>query len=344
MDKNRTIFGSRIEQARKLAGLTQKELAEKVGVNQSAIAFYEKEKTIPSDDILNRIAEITGFLPAFFERIPIEEFPKGSLSYRAYKSVTAKEEDKAYLMAKLLFEHLTVMARSFLLPRMQVPTIQEKPGRAAEITRTALGISPDSPINNLTSLLEKNGAIILSLPIFLQKIDAFSAWVYLQDDKRPLIAESFGKPSDRIRFSVAHELGHLVMHNPPKTSVKIMEKEANDFASALLMPKEIMLDEFTQPVTLFSIAQLKLKWRVSMQALIYRAKDLKVITNRQATYLFSQMNARGWKTSEPPNLSIPIEKPQLFRKLIEGLYDSPEKYASDMGMVDTHGTGLALLV
>jgi len=344
MSQGRIIYGSRIEQARKLTGLTQRELAEKVGVNQSAIAFYEKEKTTPSEDIVKGIAEATGFLPAFFERIPIDGFSKGSLSYRAYKSVTAKEEDKAYLNAKLLYEHLGIMAKSFVLPKLQLPIIRERPETSAEITRAALGVSPDVPINNLTYLLEKNGIIILPLPVFLRKIDAFSTWIYLQDDKRPLIAESFGKSGDRIRFSIAHEVGHLVMHNPPKSSIKSMEKEANDFASAFLMPKSIMRNEFTQPVNLFSIAELKLKWRVSMQALIFRAKTLRIITDRQATYLFSQMSARGWRIKEPNNLNIPVEKPQLFRKLIEGLYDSPEKYASDMGMSDTRGAGVALLV
>ncbi|MFC2015020.1 helix-turn-helix domain-containing protein [Chloroflexota bacterium] len=344
MNQNRTIYGGRIEQARKLAGFTQKELAERAGVNQSAVAFYEKEKTTPSEDVLRGIAEATGFLPSFFEREPFDDFPKGSLSYRAFRSVTAKEEDKAYLNAKLMFEHLGIMAQSFLLPKVQLPLLKEKPDNSAEITRSALGLSPDTPINNLTFTLEQNGVLILPLPVYIDKIDAFSTWVNLQDERKPLIAECFGKPGDRIRFSIAHEVGHLVLHHPPKNSVKGMEKEANEFAAALLMPKQIMREEFITPVTLYSLAQMKVKWRVSMQALILRAKSLRIITERQATYLFTQMSSRGWRKAEPSNLNIPVEKPQLFRKLIEGLYDNPDEYSVKMDMNNNRGAGIALLV
>jgi Zn-dependent peptidase ImmA (M78 family)/DNA-binding XRE family transcriptional regulator len=342
MIQNKTIYGNRIEQARKLSGYTQNELAEKIGVNQSAIVFYEKDKNTPSEDILKAIADATGFLPSFFERPPIEDFPEGSLSYRAYRSVTAKEEDRAYLNAKLLFEHFSIMVKSFALPKLQFATIKEKPEKAATIIRTALGVSPDVPLKNLTYLLERNGTIVLQLPIFLQKIDAFSTWVTLQDEKRPIIVESFGKPGDRLRFSLAHELGHIVLHHPPRTSVLGMEKEANDFASALLMPNKIMFEEFTKPLTLVSLAQLKLKWHVSMAALLYKARDLKVVTERQYTYLVSQMSSRGWKEHEPSNLDVPIEQPQLFRKMMEGLYDSPEKYALHMGMRDNRGAEISL--
>ncbi len=341
MTQLKMIYGARIEQARKLSGYTQKELAEKIGVNQSAIALYEKGQIIPSPDVLIKVAELTHFLPSFFEVSPLEEFSKGSLSYRSLRSVTAKEEDRAYQNAKLMFEHLNIMSKSFVLPRMQLPTLNEKPEKSAEITRASLGIAPDSPIKNLTNMLEHNGVIILSLPLFLKKIDAFSTWMDLQG-KRPLIAESFGKPGDRLRFSLAHEVAHLVMHNPPRTTVKIMEKEANDFASALLMPKCIAENEFVRPVSLLSLAQLKVKWGMSMQALIYRARDLKIITERQATYLFTQIASNGWKTREPSNLDIKIETPQIFRKMVEGLYDNPEKYAYAMGLDDSRASEMTL--
>jgi Zn-dependent peptidase ImmA (M78 family)/DNA-binding XRE family transcriptional regulator len=341
MNQTRTIYGSRIEQARKLSGYTQKQLAEKIGVNQSAIAQYEKGKTIPSDDALKAIAELTRFLPSFFELAPLDEFPEGSLAYRALRSVTAKEADKAYFNAKLMYEHISIMARSFVLPRVQLPLLGEKAERSAEITRASLGIAPDLPIKDLTNLLERNGVVILSLPIFLKKIDAFSTWVELQGN-RPIIAESFGKPGDRVRFSIAHELGHLVMHHPPKITIKLMEKEANNFASSFLLPKCVMDSELIKPLSLYTLAQLKLKWGVSMQALIFRARDLKIITERQATYLFTQMASHGWKTREPNNLDIKIETPQLFRKMIDGLYDSPDKYAADMCLSDSRVSEMTL--
>ena len=335
------IYGSRIELARKLQGYTQKQLASKVGVNQSAINHYEKGLATPSDDILSRIANETGFTPDFFQLAPLCEFPKGSLAYRAARSVTAKEIDRAYYNAKLIYEQYMVLAGSFTLPQVKLPILREKPEKAADITRVALELSPDLPIWNLTNILERNGTIVLSLPVFLKKVDAFSIWVELQG-KRPLIAESFGKPGDRIRFSLAHEVGHLVMHHPPKTTVKLMEKEANNFATSLLMPRSVAMGEFTRPVTLYSLGELKVKWGISIQALIYIAHDYRIITDRQATYLFSQVASKGWKTREPSNLDIKIEQPQLFRKMIDGLYENKEKFALDMCLNDRRATGIAL--
>jgi len=337
------IYGSRIEQARKLAGFTQKHLASIVGVHQSAIAQYEKEICAPSDDTIKDIAVATGFQSSFFLQEQSITFPKGSLSYRALRSVPVKEEDNAYQYAKLLYEHVNQMARVISLPTINIPILKEKPTKAAQLTRVALGLSPETPINNLINSLETNGVVILSLPTMLQKMDAFSTWVDLRG-KRPLIVTSLGKPGDRLRFSIAHELGHLVMHYPPKNSVKAMEKEANDFASEFLMPAETMITEFVKPVSLFSVAKLKPKWGVSMQALIYTARNLKIITERQATYLFTQMSVHGWRKNEPSNLDIKIESPQLVRTMMEKLYDNPENYAIDMHLSTKRATELALYV
>jgi len=337
------IYGSRIEQARKLEGLTQKKLASIVGVHQSAIAQYEKELCAPSEGTLKDISLATGFQPLFFKQPCSITLPKGSLSYRALRSVPAKEEDNAYQYAKLLYEHVDKMAKNIALPSVNLSTLKEKPIKAAQLTRVALGLSPDMPINNLINILETNGVLVLSLPILLQKLDAFSTWIELCG-KRPLIVTSLGKPGDRLRFSLTHELGHLVMHHPPRNSVKIMEKEASDFASEFLMPAQVMVNEFVKPISLFSIAKLKPKWGVSMQALIYRARTLKIISERQATYLFTQMSVHGWRKEEPSNLDVKIETPQLVRRIIEKLYDHPEDYAIDMYLSTNRATELALYV
>lgn len=337
------IYGSRIEQARKLSGFTQIKLASIVGVNQSAIAQYEKEICAPSEDTIKDIALATGFQPSFFKQPQSITLPKGSLSYRALRSVPAKEEDNAYQYAKLLYEHINQMSQVIALPPVNIFALKEKPSKAAQLTRVALGLSPDMPINNLINSLEINGVVVLSLPMLLQKLDAFSIWVELQG-KRPLIITSLGKPGDRLRFSLAHELGHLVLHYPPQNSVKTMEKEANAFAAEFLMPMQAMMSEFMKPVSLFSIAKLKPKWGVSMQALIYRARDLKIITERQAIYLFSQMSIHGWRKGEPSNLDVKIETPQLVRKMMEKLYDNPENYAIDMHLGINRATELALYV
>jgi Zn-dependent peptidase ImmA (M78 family)/transcriptional regulator with XRE-family HTH domain len=325
------IYGSRVKQARELAGMTQIELASQIGVNQSAIALIERDRLIPSDDLIKAIAIKTGFLPPFFNEEPIDNFPVGSLYFRSKRAVTAREETKAYEYARLMFEQVKKMAQSVNLPSTRLPKIKKSPSKAAEITRIAFRLSPDTPIKNLTHSAEASGVMILSLPLILLNIDAFSTWADM-DSERPIIAISSGKPGDRLRFSVGHEIGHLVMHDTLTGDVKTIEQEANDFAAELLMPSCAMRQEFMKPVTLHTVAKLKVRWGVSMQALIMRARHLSIITDRQAKYLFTQMSAHGWRTREPSNLDVKLETPQVVRKMIETLYDNVGRYAEDMNL------------
>jgi len=334
MTKLKTVYGNRIRQARELSGITQIELARCIGVKQATISQLEKEEFEPSEELLKAIANETGFLSSFFMREPADQFPEGSLSFRARRSISARERTKAYQYAKIIYEQVKRMLVNMngdipptKLPRM----IGENPSLSAGVTRSNLGISPDMPIANLVNLLEKSGVFILTLPIILPKLDAFSTWVEL-DSERPMVALSSGKPMDRMRFNIAHELGHLVLHQPVNNAIKVIEKQANDFASQFLLPEGAIRNELTLPVSLTSLARLKLRWGVSMQAIIYRARDLKIINDRQFKYLFSQLSAHGWKKREPANLDVKLETPQLVRSMIEAIYKNPEDYALDMGM------------
>lgn len=333
MTKLKTVYGLRIRQARELNGITQTELANRIGVKQAAISELEKDEFEPSEELLKGIARETGFLPIFFTREPVVEFPQGSLGFRAKRSITAREETKAYQYAKIMYEQTKRMIiNATWIPPLKLPMmIGEKPYLAAKITRANLAISPDVPIQNLVELLEKNGVFILTLPTIFPKLDAFSVWAAL-DQERPIIVVSSSKPMDRMRFSISHELGHLVLHQPPHNVVHVVEKQADEYASELLLPEEAMHIELIPPVSLTSVARMKLRWGVSMQAIIYRARTLKIINDRQFKYLFSQLSAHGWRMREPANLDVKLETPQLVRRLIEFVYKNPEDYALDMGM------------
>ena len=176
-------------------------------------------------------------------------------------------------------------------------------------------------------MLEKSCVWILPIPR-LEGREAFSVWATVSDREIPVIAVSTGRPGDRLRFSIAHELGHLVLHKqlPVKTAAEI-ENAANRFAAEFLMPADAMRTELATPVSLTTVARLKPKWGVAMQALIYRAKDLDIISDRQYRYLFQQLSARGWRTAEPTNLNIPIEKPRLITKMAEVFYGTPILYS-----------------
>lgn len=338
------IYGERIRQARELCGLRQGELAKLIGVNQSAIAHIEGGRNIPSQELLESIAAKTEFLPSFFEKESIENFPSGSLVFRSRASLSAREETQAYQYAKTIFEQAKIMVNQLKIPDLHLPRLSDNPVTAAKVTRSSFALSPDKPIRKLANILEKNGVFILSLPIIFNKLDAFSVWAEM-DIERPVIIISCNKPADRLRFSIAHELGHLVMHTTLKGRVAGAEKEANRFAAEFLLPESAMKQELVPPITLTTAARLKPRWGASMQALIVRAYELGIITNRQYRYLFEQLSARGWRTKEPSNLDLPEEKPQLFAKMIEHFYSDsnetiPESYARDMHLTVKRATEL----
>jgi Zn-dependent peptidase ImmA (M78 family) len=248
-----------------------------------------------------------------------------------------QERIQAYRYAQLLYEITDHMARRVNSLPIRIPESKPEPIHAARITRSELGLSPDRPIGNLVNVLEKGGALILALPILLEGRDAFSAWVG-HERLLPVIFLSGGKTGDRLRFNIAHELAHLVMHRARREDGKELEIQAHQFAAELLMPEEGIRTDLVPPLTLTSIAPLKPKWGVSIQALVKRAKDLEIISHRQYKYLFEQMGAKGWRVQEPLHLSVPIEKPRAFKKMAELVYNRPidiKNFSEDVKLTST---------
>ncbi len=172
----------------------------------------------------------------------------------------------------------------------------------------------------------------------LEKRDAFSSWVG-EDAEKPVIVLSGDAPGDRLRFSVAHELGHLVMHRSWRSdaSESELEDQANKFASEFLMPEQSIQHELDPPITLSGLAKLKPRWGVSIQALIRRAYTLEIISQRQYKYLFQKLSARGWRTREPDEFAVRVEKPRAARQMAELLYDDPidyKKLAEDVNLTE----------
>ena len=291
------INAERVKQARELCGLTQEELAERIQHDQSLIAQIESGIKQPSDNVLMALAMTTGFPPAFFRKEGSPDLSIGSLLFRAHARLSRQERIQAYRYAQILYEVASYMAKRVKAIPVRIPELKPEPIHAARMTRSQLGLSPDRPIGNLINALEKGGVLILALPILLEGRDAFSAWVGQEQDI-PVIFLSGGKPGDRLRFNIAHELAHLVMHRGKHDEGKELELQANIFASEMLMPEEGLMIDLVPPITLTSLAPLKPKWGVSIQALVKRAKDLEIISARQYRYLFEQIGSRGWIMQE----------------------------------------------
>lgn len=317
------ISGRRVRQARELRRLTQAELAEAVQVAQSMIAQLEREQRQPSRELLEAIAFQTGFPPAFFQKPAVDDFPIGSLLFRARTTLKAGERKSVYRYVQIVSEIVRTMAQHVNeLPLRIAPLSGVDPHDAAQIARSQLGLSPDQPVSNLVHALEKAGAYIVILPDAVEQLDGFSTWVGDQA-ARPIIAINPHMPVDRRRFSLAHELGELVIGRISAPSPSAREQLINQFASEFLLPEESVRDELLSPVTLTTLLPLKRRWGVSLQALVRRARDLDTITERQYLYLNKQISKRGWGRHEPGSDELPDEVPRAVRKIAEVVYGDP---------------------
>ena len=314
------INPARLQQARELCGLTQTVLARQVGVHQSAIAQFEGGRVQPSLEVLAAIGRATGFPPAFFRRPSGLAWPQGSLRFRARAAMTARQRRQAWWCAQTLYELMASMAVQAEYPAPHLPRLDSDPVAAAAAAREALGLPPDGPIGPLIRTLERAGVWVVAIPVPLPRRDACSAWAG-GDGSTPVIVVAATTAGDRRRFSVAHEVGHLVLHRIPQGSPHELERQADLFAEAFLLPAAAMRDALGPPVTLTTLADLKARWGVSLQALIRRARTLEMITAGQYRALSAQLWARGWRMREP--IAVPVERPRALRQLAELLYGWP---------------------
>lgn len=311
--------GDRLKRAREIKGWTQAELAEAVKrVSQAAIARIEQNLLEPSEQLLQQIALATGFPLSFFHQETTVDFPAGSLLFRQHRTLPSRERAQVLQTAwaaYVLYDHL---AQRLKVMPLRLPRIEnESVHTAALMTRNALGIEPGVPIRDLIRKLEKAGVVVIAIPLEIHGHDAFSLWA---DNRRAVMVISWGKPGDRQRRTVSHEAGHLVLHHVPGGNQDDLELEADAFASELLLPEEAMRDVITKPVTLTSLAELKLRWGASIGSLIERAYELNIITIDQRKYLWRQMNIKKWKLREPENLDIEPEKPRALKRMAELRY------------------------
>ncbi len=321
-------IGRRVRQAREFRGITQTELAERVGIKQPAVAQIEAGFTMPRDEHLELIALATGFPVSFF-RIPAgADFPLPShLHARARKSLSAPERKQAYRYAEIAFEIIRGVIPRVNLPPVRLAEVGSDPGYAAEQVRATFGLSPDSPIPSLIRECERNGVLVFSLPL-PDECDAFSCWVEA-DVRRPAIFLGRGRMGDRQNWTLAHELGHLVLHQARHDGD--LEGEADGFAAELLLPEGAFLDDLgVSTVTLTSAGMLKRKWFVAMSAIIRRAHELGSVDRAQYKSLNIQINRLGWRKLEPN--PIQPEPPRAIQRIIEAAYGPGEtvsRLASD---------------
>jgi Zn-dependent peptidase ImmA (M78 family) len=186
------------------------------------------------------------------------------------------------------------------------------PEAAASTLRAHWGLG-ELPVKNMIKLLESKGVRVYSLAIDAKEVDAFSMW----HGERPFIFLNTFKSEEHCRFDAAHELGHLVLHRHGSPQGPDIEREANAFASAFLMPKASVLAQAPRQITLHSLVHLKRYWSVSVAALNYRLHVLGLTSDWVYRTLCIQLAEEGYRTKEPE--SIPHERSLLLEKVFGAL-------------------------
>jgi len=194
-------------------------------------------------------------------------------------------------------------------------TDEDSPSEIAQRVRRDWGLD-DKPVGNLVATIEAAGGIVLERDFSTRELDAISQW---PQDRVPLMLLSPEAPTDRFRFSLAHELGHLLMHHEPG-STTVQERQADEFASALLMPASVIRQELRQgTVDIGRLAELKPVWGASMAALARRALDLRALSEWRYRDLMIEFTMLGYRQQEP--VTIASEHPSKFSNIIGDLIE-----------------------
>ncbi len=293
------FVGERLRQAREAKQLTGMALAEILGVRRSSVSNYENGRQTPSPEVLARMAHVLNVKPSFLTS-ELPDFGDGSaVFWRATSGATALARRRGESRLDWLMEIVDYLREYVALPAVNYPPSVVSPEptalapedieQAARTARRFWGLG-DGPISDVTLLLENNGTIVTRGELGSDTLDAFSRWMW--DQNVPYIFIGTEKDSAaRIRFSTAHELGHLLLHRycpqkvvNQKSYHALMEKQAHRFAGAFLLPAERFREDLFS-LSLDALLALKAQWNVSVGVMIQRVADLELATEEQVRRL-----------------------------------------------------------
>ncbi len=330
-----SFVGVRLREVREARGLTQGALGEMLGVSNRAVSQYEGGKVSPHPDVAVKLPGVLNVPMAFFLDPVRASEPEGTVFWRSMSAATGAARARAerrFDWFKRLVDFLGGYVRfpAVGFPDWDFPSdltaIGDGDVEAAAVRLRAHWKLGSGPISNVVYLLENNGAAVGRITLAADTLDAFSQWRQRED--RPYVVLGADKGSAaRSRWDAAHELGHMIVHRrvPPgvlrhTTEFQRMELQAHDFAGAFLLPAETFADDFVVP-TLDSLQALKLKWNVSMSAMLMRARKLRLISREQEQRFWRSYAKKGYKRGEPFDDRVPPEQPVLGRQSIVLLLD-----------------------
>lgn len=341
------MIGERVKRARDAAGLNQRELAEKAGITAMAISKYEREESTPSSSVLLAMSKALGLRTEYFFRRT--DVSLSDIEYREHEKIPHKEEKKvlADVLEQVerwveLEEFLpTPFSTPFEIPKGLPKSLQsyDEIENVVVKVRHAWNLGLNA-VTDLIDTFESKG-----IKVFVTRYDGHKHFNGLSArvNNSPVIVVGKHWPGDRQRFTLCHELGHLILKG--RLGATLNEEVAcNRFAGAFLVPKVNVLEllgnkrSWLEPQELMLLKQ---DWGLSMGAWTYRARDLGILSKKAMIQIWKYFREHGWKEKEPdpqyPNEKTSLYTQLVYRALAEDIIGEP-KAAELLGMsvMDLH--------
>lgn len=324
--------GERLKVARMWRNLSATQLADVTGFSRQTISMLENGKLInPEFTTVQKLSEKLEFPITFFlEEIKIN-LNESTTYFRSLLTTNKKYRVEQEEKIKFIAIVYNMLSEYLEFEKINLPHISRNttPQEAANILRAHWGLG-NRPIDNIVYLAENNGLIVTDFETATGDVDAFSHKITSDDMETYLIGYSKNKrTAARIHFDVAHEIGHILLHNwcedlecIEKEEFKEIELQAHAFASAFLLPEEEFYKDVSPYATnLAYYTELKKTWKVSIAAMIRRAKDLDIINADDYSRLMRNMQKQGIRKTEPLDDELVTAEPSLLRQAIKILFD-----------------------
>jgi Zn-dependent peptidase ImmA (M78 family)/DNA-binding XRE family transcriptional regulator len=312
------MLGNKIQRARKALGLSLRDLGEQIALSHAAIKKYEDNEVTPSSDILIKLAKALHVKVEYFFRP--ERFTLEKIQYRKHADMPKRQLEE--IEAKMLdqIERRVELESLFPSPPIQIFSLSRKKINTyddAEMVANGIRRQWDlglEPLPDLIDIFEERGIKVFEMENRqYPKLDGFSASI----NSMPIIVIGNQWPGDRQRFTLAHELGHLVFNGFADPGLD-EEKWCNHFAGAFLLPKETLvniLGEHRNHIEPRELSLLKQEFGISMLSILHRVVEIGIISHSLYIQLRSEFNEKGWSKHEPGD-PYPKEKTHIFEQMI----------------------------
>lgn len=317
--------GAALRLARIFCGLSLEEVAVKVDKSRQYLHKLETGQSKPTMELLTELAETLQVESDFFFNREFKLY-EDQFHFRSLMTTKSSIKQVAVARGEMVNRLIRTLEEYLELPEVCIPSYDQVTSvsdieHIAESCRRDWGLGL-GPIDNMTRLAENLGAPVITFASVSKQIDALSVAV-----ERPLIVRNTAKTDTcRQRFDIGHELGHLVMHEGVITGDRTTESQANRFASALLLPRSMMTKLFPRPrgsrLNWAGIREFKQTWKVSKAAILYRARQLDLITEQQYKTGVITLRKYGESNGEKDDNLIAAEPPELLATALKALADN----------------------